>query len=129
MATFESFEEIEAWKRARRLVQEIYEISNEGSFCKDFGLRDQTRKAAVSILSNIAEGFERGGSGEFQQFLSVAKGSTGEVRAQLYVALDQGYINQETFERLVSRTNEIAGMISKLMSYLRSTNLRGTKYK
>src|SRR3990172_8363764 len=94
MATIQSFEEIEAWQKARELTRAVYACSGQGAFSRDFGLRDQIRRAAVSIMSNIAEGFERGGSAEFVQFLAIAKGSASEVEAQLYVAFDQGYINQ-----------------------------------
>ncbi|HVS82083.1 MAG TPA: four helix bundle protein [Pyrinomonadaceae bacterium] len=93
MATFKKFEEIECWKKARELTRRIYEVSGKGNFAKDFGLKDQIRRAAVSIMSNIAEGHDRSGTGEFVQFLANAKGSAAEVRCQLYVALDQGYIN------------------------------------
>ncbi len=89
MAKIKQFEDIESWKKARRLTKEIYDATSAGKFVRDFGLKDQIRRAAVSILSNIAEGFERGGDKEFLQFLAVAKGSCGELRAQLYVALDQ----------------------------------------
>ncbi len=129
MATFKAFEEIEAWQKARELTREIYSVSNLGSFSKDFGLRDQIRRAAVSIMSNIAEGFERGGTKEFAQFLSVASGSSGEVRSQLYVALDQGYIQDEAFEHLFRLTTETSRMIAGLMSYLRKSKLKGSKYK
>ena len=91
MAKIKKFEDIESWKRARILTKQIYEITSMGKFGRDFGLEDQIRRAAVSVLSNIAEGFERGGDQEFLQFLAVAKGSCGELRAQLYVALDQEY--------------------------------------
>ncbi len=87
MAKIDRFEDIKAWQKARELNKEIYKISNNTLFEKDFGLKDQIRRASVSVLSNIAEGFERNGSKEFKQFLSIAKGSSGEVRAQLYVAL------------------------------------------
>ena len=86
------FEDLESWKKARQLTNKIYEATAEGSFTRDFGLKDQIRRASISILSNIAEGFERGGDKEFLQFLAVAKGSCGEVRAQLYIAVDQGYL-------------------------------------
>lgn len=104
MPTFQNFEKIKAWQKARELTREIYAISNHSLFSKDFGLCNQIRKASVSIISNIAEGFERDGTGEFVQFLAMAKGSTGEVKSQLYVALDQGYISKETFDR---RVNEL----------------------
>ena len=86
------FEDLEIWKEARRLTCEIYDLSKDAKFSKDFGLRNQMQRAAVSIMSNIAEGFERGGNQEFVQFLYIAKGSCGELRSQLYVALDQAYI-------------------------------------
>jgi len=100
MTTIQEFEEIEAWQKARELTRAVYACSGVGAFAKDFALRDQIRRAAVSILSNIAEGFERGGSAEFSQFLAIAKGSAGEVEAQLYVALDQGYISRKKFDSI-----------------------------
>lgn len=129
MATFESFEEIEAWQKARGLTRRIYAVSNKGPFSKDFGLRDQIRRASVSIMSNIAEGLERGGTREFIQFLSMAKGSSGEVRSQLYVAVDQGYIDKETFEQLYTLASEASRMITGLMKYLHKSNVKGVKYK
>jgi len=129
MATIERFENIEAWKKTRELTNEIYSVSNQGAFLKDFSLRDQIRRAPVSIMSNIAEGFERGGTGEFLQFLGMAKGSTGEVRTQLYIGFDQGYISKEVFDKLYSNTIEIAGMLGSLMNYLRKTKIKGSKYK
>ena len=129
MTTFNNFEEIEAWQKARYLTRKIYSLSNQGSFSKDFGLRDQIRRASVSTMSNIAEGFERGGTKEFVQFLSIAKGSSGEVRSQLYVAVDQGYINKETFDYLFDLASETSRMIAGLMNYLRKSKLKGSKYK
>ena len=129
MATFKSFEEIGAWQEARKLTREIYTVSKQVGFSSDFGLRDQIRRASVSVLSNIAEGYERSGTGEFIRFLSMAKGSAGEVRAQLYVALDQGYISEEGSKELSSLTTRIGRMLSGLMSYLQNTALRGTRYK
>ena len=124
-----SFEEIESWKVARRLTKAIYQATGSGEFARDDGLRNQIRRASVSILSNIAEGFERGGDKEFLQFLAVAKGSCGEVRAQLYVALDQGYPTREVFERLTKKTVEIGQLISGFMKYLTNSELRGSKYR
>ena len=129
MATFARFEDIQSWKLARSLTKEIYTITQNGRFAQDFGLRNQIRRACVSIISNIAEGFERDGDREFLQFLAIAKGSAGEVRAHLYVALDQHYIDEETFFSLKIRTEEISRSISGLMKYLRNSSLRGTKYK
>ncbi len=91
------FEDLEVWKEARRLTQQVYQATEDTRFSKDFGLRDQIRRASVSVMSNIAEGFERGGNQEFMQFLYIAKGSCGEVRSQLYMALDQGYVSKEHF--------------------------------
>ncbi|MFN2492280.1 MAG: four helix bundle protein [Pyrinomonadaceae bacterium] len=123
------FEEIESWKKARSLTREIYEATSTGLFIRDFGLKDQIRRAAVSILSNIAEGFERGGDREFSQFLAVAKGSCGELRAQLYVALDQNYCSQEVFDRLSANAIEVGQLISGFMRYLKGSDLRGSKYR
>ena len=123
------FEDLESWKKARQLTNKIYEATAEGSFTRDFGLKDQIRRASISILSNIAEGFERGGDKEFLQFLAVAKGSCGEVRAQLYIAADQGYLSQDSFERLFNSANEIGRLISGLMKYLHESELRGSKYR
>ena len=108
MAKIKKFEDIESWKRARSLAGDIYEVTAAGKFAHDFGLKDQIRRASVSILSNIAEGFERGGDKEFLQFLALAKGSSGEARAQLYVALDQDYISAAQFERLSSAATEVS---------------------
>jgi four helix bundle protein len=129
VSTFQSFEEIEAWQKARQLTRRIYEVSELGNFSRDFGLRDQMRRASVSIISNIAEGFERGGTGEFIQFLSAAKGSAGEVRAQLYVALDREYVDAESFKELSELAVEVSRMIGGLMNYLKRSGIRGTKYK
>jgi four helix bundle protein len=120
---------MEAWRQARVLCGEIYRVSGKGSFAKDFGLRDQIRRVSVSIMSNIAEGFERSGTGEFIQFLAIAKGSAGEMRSQLYIAMDQGYLNREEFDRLSSSASDTAKIIAGLMSYLRKTGVKGTKYK
>ncbi len=117
---FSRFEEIESWKRARKLTNEIYQSTSRGQFARDFGLRDQIRRAAVSILSNIAEGFERGGNREFLRFLAIAKGSCGEVRAQLYVAFDQNYLSLEAFDRLSRDAIEVGRLIFGLMRYLRN---------
>ena len=129
MTGFKSFEDIESWQHARRLANEIYVISGHGKFAKDFVLRDQMRRASISVLSNIAEGFERDGNAEFVQFLSVAKGSIGEIRAQTYVALDCQYIDQAQFERLQVRAKDISRKLAALMTYLRNSGMKGTKYK
>ena len=118
MAKIENFEDIEAWQKARELTKQIYALSNDGQFARDFGLRDQIRRASVSIMSNIAEGFERGGDVEFRRFLIIAKGSAGEVKAQLYVALDAGLIDKSIFDSLYKMTNEIGNLIGGFIKYL-----------
>lgn len=129
MATFKKFEEIECWKKARELTRRVYGVSSEAGFARDFGLKDQIRRASVSIMSNIAEGYDRSGTGEFVHFLATAKGSAAEVRCQLYVASDQGYIDDKTFGELSDLAAETSRMVAGLMKYLRQSAFRGTKYK
>ena len=129
MAKIEQFEDIEAWQQARLLVNEIYAVTNAGQFARDFGLLDQIRRASVSILSNIAEGFERGGNKEFIQFLYIAKSSCGEVRAQLYVAKDQHYITEEQFQTLSQQSLRISKMLAGFISYLKRSPYKGSKHK
>ena len=128
MSTIERFEDLEAWKRARIFAKLIHSVSGNGNFGRDFGLKDQIRRAANSIVSNIAEGFERDGDKEFLQYLYVAKGSCGEVRAQLYLALDYEYITEEEFSQLRTTALELNRIISGLIKYLRQSNLTGKKY-
>jgi four helix bundle protein len=129
MATFKRFEEIECWKRARELTRRIYEITGEPAFARDFGLKDQIRRASVSVMSNIAEGYDRSGTAEFVHFLSTAKGSAAEVRCQLYVAADQGYIQDNHFTELNALAVEIGSMLAGLMKYLKVSGYKGTKFK
>ena len=129
MATIHRFEDIEAWQKARALTKTLYAVSANGPFYRDFVLRDQSRRAAVSIMANIAEGFERDGNKEFVQFLAVAKGSCGELRSHLYVAIDQGYMTQDQFKSACQQAVEISRMISGLMNHLRQSAIRGSKYK
>jgi|SRR5690606_3478496 len=129
MATIERFEDIESWQRGREVANLVYTATRNERFSRDFALCNQIRRAAVSIVSNIAEGFERDGNKEFLQFLAIAKGSCGEVTAQLYIALDQGYIDEETFDRIRSRVDETSRMIGGMMRYLRTTEFRGNKFK
>lgn len=118
MVRVERFEELEVWKAARRLAKDVYGMTREGAFARDFGLRDQIQRAAVSIMSNIAEGFERGGDKEFARYLTIAKGSAGEVRSQLFVASDLGYIDQDTFVQMGRRCVDISSMLAGLIRYL-----------
>ena len=129
MATFQRIEDIEAWQKARGLTNDVYRLTLAGEFARDFPLRDQIRRACISVMSNIAEGFERNGRGEFLQFLSVAKGSVGEVKAQLYIAFDQGYVDKETFEGLIAVCNQVGRMIGGLIEYLRQSKINGAKYR
>ncbi len=123
------FEDLDVWKEARRLTNEVYVATRGAGFSKDFGLRDQIQRAAVSIMSNIAEGFERGGNQEFMQFLYIAKGSCGEVRSQLYVALDQGYISRDHFDQMLNSFKKLSGMIASLIDYIKGSRMRGEKFK
>ncbi len=123
------FEDLEAWKLSRILTGLIYNVSGIGDFGRDFALRDQIRRAAVSIVSNIAEGFERDGDKESLQFLSMVKGLSGEVRAQLYLALDRGYISSEQFTQLSNKAIELSRVINGLIKYLRQSQFSGKKYK
>jgi four helix bundle protein len=129
LGTIERFEDLEAWKLARELTGLVYTCSGAGNFGCDFALRDQIRRASISIVSNIAEGFERDGDKEFLQFLSMAKGSCGEVRAQLYLALDQQYISEALFQELTTKAIQLSRVISGLIRYLRQSQLSGKKYK
>lgn len=128
MATIKSFEDILAWQKARILAYKIYILINEGSFKTDFKLRDQINSASGSIMDNIAEGFERDGKREFIQFLSISKGSAGEVRSQLYRALDRHHISEHEFNELKDEAIVISKLISKFMSYLNESDFKGTKY-
>ena len=114
MTKISKFEDLVAWQRARLLTREIYRVSGTAGFARDFALKDQIRRAAVSIMSNIAEGFERGRPAEFHQMLSIAKGSCAEVRSQLYVALDAGHLNEKTFVSLLQITDEVGRIIGGL---------------
>jgi four helix bundle protein len=129
MAKIERFEDLTSWQKARELNHFVYNASKKGAFAKDFGLRDQMRRASVSVMSNIAEGFERGGDREFIQFLSNAKGSCGEVRSQLYAALDEEYLTQGEFDELCKLCLDVSRLISGFMTYLRRSELRGSKFK
>lgn len=129
MAKIERFEDMLSWQKSRELPRRVYDLSKRGEFARDFELCGQMRSASISIMSNIAEGFERGGDKEFIQFLSTAKGSCGEARSQLYVALDQSYITPVEFENLSSNTIEVGRLVSGFMGYLRRSELRGNKFK
>jgi four helix bundle protein len=122
----ERFEDFIAWQKARKLTSDIYSVTGKGRFERDFGLKDQIRRAAVSIMSNLAEGFERGRPTEFHQFLSIAKGSCAELRSQLYVALDVGYLDQSIFEALMTKAMEVGRLLGGLR---RSVELRRETFR
>jgi four helix bundle protein len=128
MSSLRRFEEIEAWQVGRALTRRVYECSGVGRFAKDLALQRQIRRATVSIVSNIAEGFERGGSAEFVQFLAVAKGSTAEVQSQLYVALDAGYISTAEFDELQQLAVSVKRLLAGFMNYLKRSPLKGQKF-
>lgn len=117
----EKFEDIEAWQEARKLVNYVYRVCSVKAFNNDYSLIDQIRRAAVSIMANIAEGFSRQGNKEFVQFLFIAKSSATETQSHLYVALDQCYIQKEDFEQLYESLEKIQRQISNFIKYLKST--------
>jgi len=127
--TIQNFEDLNVWQRSRELVKLIYELTKNKIFKRDYSLVDQIRRSSISVLSNVAEGFERGSNREFMQFLYIAKGSCGEVRSQLYVALDQHYISEEDFLKCKEICMKISGMISNLINYLKTSNIKGAKHK
>ena len=129
MATLTRFEDIQAWQKARDLTRAVYACSKTGDFSKDYGLRDQIRRASVSVMSNIAEGFERGGKAEFMQFLAIAKGSAGEVESQLYIAFDQNYISEQEFILLKELAISTKRLIAAFMNYLKQSEIKWQKYK
>ena len=129
MATFKRFEDIEAWQIAREITKEIYRLSGIGQFAKDFELKGQSRASSGSMMDNIAEGFDRGGKHEFVQFLTIGKGSAGELKSQLYRSLDNKYISQTDFDNLYEKTDKYCKMIAGLISYLNQSEIKGHKFK
>lgn len=109
-----TFEDLIAWQKARELTKAVYRMTAANEFNRDFSLKDQMRRASVSVMSNIAEGFDRGGRAEFHQFLVIAKASCAELRSQLYIALDAGYIKAEHFKQMVLLNQEVSRIISGL---------------
>jgi four helix bundle protein len=116
LGKIERFEDLIAWQKARELTSSIYKITRQGAFAKDFGLSGQIQRAAISIMSNIAEGFERGRLREFHQFLSTAKASCAEVRSQLYASYDIGYLEKKEFDQIMAQAEEVARIIGGLRS-------------
>ena len=119
-----SFEDLQVWKDSRILVKTVYQLTSEGKFSKDFGLKEQIQRAAVSIMNNIAEGFERNNNKEYIKFLGYSKGSAGEVRSMLYVATDLGYISQDSFNTLYQMSINIITQLSNFIKYLKSSSIK-----
>jgi four helix bundle protein len=124
----QSFEDLHIWQRARELTNRVYQLTRQGDFARDCALSDQIRRAAVSIMSNIAEGFERGAKTEFIQFLYIAKGSCCEVRAQLRIARDQDYIAAGDYDGLHDLARRTGGMISNFIAHLQQSDYQGEKF-
>jgi four helix bundle protein len=124
----ERFEDLEIWKEARELCKRVFEITSVNPFCSDFKFRDQIRASSGSVMDNIAEGFDRGGNKEFCQFLSVSRGSTGEVRSQSYRAFDCKYISNEKLNELLERTDSLSRKTYNLMQHLKNSDIKGLKY-
>ncbi|MFA4903940.1 MAG: four helix bundle protein [Desulfobaccales bacterium] len=129
MSKIERFEDIEAWKKARELTKSIYELTSQGKLATDFSLKDQFRRASVSIMANIAEGFEREGNKEFRQYLAMAKGSVGEVKALLYVALDAGFLPLEKINQIMALSDETSRLLAGFLRYLKASDKKGSKFQ
>lgn len=129
MATYNTFEELPVWQRAKELDKKIFAAANDILLNKDFGLRNQILNASGSIMDNIAEGFERSSRLEFINFLSFAKGSAGEVKSQLYRAFDRKYFNESIFEELYKETDEVSRMLMGFIEYLNKSVHKGKKFK
>ncbi|MCB0552689.1 MAG: four helix bundle protein [Phaeodactylibacter sp.] len=129
MGTVNRFEDLKIWQSARELSKEVCRLSSREPFTRDFSLKNQIRSASGSVMDNIAEGFERSGNREFIQFLSISKGSCGEVQSQLYRALDQKYLSEKEFQSLYERARKLNAGIANLMTYLRGCDIKGLKFK
>ena len=129
MATIKRFEDLEIWQDARKLSKEIIQVSVTTDLKNDYKLKDQIRSSSGSIMDNIAEGFERDGNLEFRQFLSIAKGSSGETRSQLYRTFDSGYISADQLKLLVDEYEHLSRKIASFISYLNKKDYKGTKFK
>lgn len=129
MATYTNFEDLEVWKLSREYCSEIYEIIETTSLKNNWKLRDQIDGASGSIMDNIAEGFERGGTKEFIQFLGFSKGSCGETRSQLYRIFDRGFIDENKLKYLVTKSQQISKQINGFIKYLKQTDIKGYKFE
>lgn len=129
MATIKRFEDLEIWQEARRLAREVHLITIGSNLKTDFRFRDQIKASSGSVMDNIAEGFERNGNIEFRQFLSIAKGSAGETRSQLYRIFDFGYIDEMKFNALKEDYENLSGKINNFINYLNNRDFKGTKFQ
>lgn len=129
MATYTIFEDLEVWKLSREYCNEIYEIIETTPLKNNWKLRDQIDGASGSIMDNIAEGFERGGTKEFIQFLGFSKGSCGETRSQLYRVFDRGFIDENKLKYLVTKSQQISKQINGFIKYLKQTDIKGYKFE
>ena len=129
MAKAERFEDLEVWQAGRELVRAVYRVTERPAFAHDSSLKGQLRRAAVSAMANVAEGFERGGNKEFVHFLAMAKGSAGEVRSHLYVASDQEYVSADEQRYLAEKAVAVSRMAAGLIKHPRQSPMRGSRYK
>ena len=129
MATIKRFEDLDIWQEARKLSKEIIDIAVTTDLKTDFKFKEQIKSSAGSVMDNIAEGFERNGNLEFRQFLSIAKGSAGETRSQIYLLFDSKYIDQIQMVKLIEDYEKLSGKISNFISYLNKNDFKGTKFQ
>ncbi len=128
MAKIESFEDLKVWQAARILNKEIFALIIDNIEIKDYPLKDQINRSGGSVMDNIAEGFERQGNKEFRQFLTIARGSSGEVKSQLYRVFDRNYLNEQTFDDLLKKAKDITKMLNGFIKYLNSSEYKGSKF-
>jgi len=129
MTTYNSFEDLPVWQKAIELAAQVYQTTSKGDLRQDYGLKGQIQRSVVSVSSNIAEGFERGSKKELTQFLFIAKGSCGELRSQLFIAKDIGYIENANFKLLYEAATNVSKQIAGFIEYLKTANYKGQKYK
>ncbi len=129
MATITKFEDLEIWQEARKLAKEVFILSKETDLKTDFRFKEQIKASSGSVMDNIAEGFERDGNLEFRQFLSIAKGSAGETRSQIYRLYDCEYISEEQFKELKNKYEKLSGKMKNFITYLNKKNFKGNKFQ